>query len=271
MCRLTAYVGPEIPLENIIVRPNHSLLIQSHDANEAKLNVNGDGFGIAWYGYLPEPGLYKDVLPAWSDANLPHICRLVRSRLFLAHVRASTIGGISRENCHPFVNGRWSFMHNGGIDNFEFMRRGVENLIDEDIYRSRLGNTDSELFFLLMLTNGLDKDPQSATERTISQFMCLAKLCPASCLPVHLTCVFSDGERIFGFRYASDGECPSLYMSESLDHGGYAFASEPLEGSSGRWHQVKPGMMVELSADRVRMTKLAVHALEGSALMQRAG
>lgn len=49
MCRLTAYLGPDIPLERIIVLPSHSLLQQSQQANEAKLAVNGDGFGIAWY------------------------------------------------------------------------------------------------------------------------------------------------------------------------------------------------------------------------------
>ena len=29
--------------------------------------VNADGFGLAWYGERPEPGLYRDVMPAWSD------------------------------------------------------------------------------------------------------------------------------------------------------------------------------------------------------------
>ena len=38
MCRIAAYVGPEIPLENIIVRPKHSLLAQSQNATEAKLS-----------------------------------------------------------------------------------------------------------------------------------------------------------------------------------------------------------------------------------------
>ncbi|MFT5067032.1 MAG: hypothetical protein ACI9TA_002659, partial [Reinekea sp.] len=37
MCRIAAYTGPEIPLENIIVRPAHSLLEQSQHASEAKL------------------------------------------------------------------------------------------------------------------------------------------------------------------------------------------------------------------------------------------
>ena len=50
MCRLAAYIGPEIPLENIVTAPRHSLLSQSKDAYESKVSTNGDGFGIAWYG-----------------------------------------------------------------------------------------------------------------------------------------------------------------------------------------------------------------------------
>lgn len=47
MCRLAAYLGPRRPLADVIVAPRHSLLVQSQDAQEAKLAVNGDGFGIA--------------------------------------------------------------------------------------------------------------------------------------------------------------------------------------------------------------------------------
>ena len=36
MCRLAAYVGPQIPLENIVTAPQHSLLFQSKDAYELK-------------------------------------------------------------------------------------------------------------------------------------------------------------------------------------------------------------------------------------------
>lgn len=45
MCRLFAYLGPDIPLGQIVVEPSHSLLEQSQSATEAKLAVNGDGFG----------------------------------------------------------------------------------------------------------------------------------------------------------------------------------------------------------------------------------
>ena len=128
MCRWAAYIGEEVFLEDIVTAPCHSLIAQSHCAREAKSPTNGDGFGIAWYGDRPEPGLYRDILPAWSDPNLKSLCRQIKSDLFLAHVRASTGGATSRANCHPFVSGRWSFMHNGQIGGFERIRRGAGEL-----------------------------------------------------------------------------------------------------------------------------------------------
>ena len=237
MCRLAAYAGPSIPLENIIVRPRHSLLEQSQHATEAKLAVNGDGFGIAWYDQSDEPGLYRDVLPAWSDGNLTSLCRMVRSRLFLAHVRASTVGETSRQNCHPFSFGRWSFCHNGQVPHFPAIERDLEQALPDTLYRARLGTTDSEMIFLTLLANGLEDDPQGAMDTTIAQL-------GSGVQPVKITCVFSDGQTLFGFRYASDGPAPTLYSSHTLDNGGKAFASEPLDG--GSWDEVPHGKIVTL-------------------------
>lgn len=249
MCRLAAYLGTEIPLENIIAKPKHSLLVQSLDAQEAKLRVNGDGFGIAWYGHQTEPGLFKDVLPAWADTNLQSICRLVKARLFLAHVRAATTGATSRDNCHPFSCGRWSFMHNGNIGDFTRIRRELEMLIDEDYYACRKGTTDSELFFLLLMTNGLNTDPQAALDKTLSQVLDIAARRTTGEKPIRLTCVFTEGEKLYAFRFADDGQAPTLYLSECLDHGGRAFASEPLEGACARWRAVEPDKLYVLSCD----------------------
>ena len=167
MCRLSAYLGPEIPLQNIVVLPKHSLLEQSQAATEAKLAVNGDGFGVAWYKDGELPGQYRDVLPAWSDGNLTSLCRMISSSLFLAHVRASTSGETARVNCHPFTYGRWSFMHNGNVPNINGFRRKAEGLLSDDLYFAKKGTTDSELIFLLLLANGLDTDPLQAVQRTL--------------------------------------------------------------------------------------------------------
>ena len=149
MCRWAAYRGEPLYLEELVSSPAHSLIEQSHCATRAKTATNGDGFGIAWYGDRPEPGRYRDILPAWSDCNLRSIARQIRSPLFLAHVRAATTGATRRDNCHPFVHGHWSFMHNGQVGGFETFRKQADMCIPDALYRHRKGATDSEVLFLL--------------------------------------------------------------------------------------------------------------------------
>ena len=230
MCRIAAYTGPEIPLENIVVRPAHSLLTQSRHATEAKLAVNGDGFGIAWYGPDGELGLYRDVLPAWADDNLTNLCRMVRSHHFIAHIRASTVGETNRSNCHPFTYQNWSFCHNGQIPHFAKIRRQLEAALPDALYARRKGSTDSELIFLTLLAHGLQRDPQRAVAATLN-----AIGPDLSEGPIKLTLVFSDGDRLYAFRHASAGPAPTLYVSGVLDNGGRAVASEPLCGVAENW------------------------------------
>ena len=244
MCRLAAYSGPPIPLERIVIAPRHSLLEQSQSATEAKLAVNGDGFGIAWYGDDERPGLYRDVLPAWSDGNLPSICRLVKSHMFLAHVRASTTGETSRVNCHPFTYKNWSFAHNGQIGNFVLIRRQLEANLPDELYNIRRGTTDSELLFLLLLSNGLEANPKRACEQVISL---LSQMQRNECEPTRLACVFSDGISLYGFRHSSDQKSPTLYLSSRLDSGGHAIASEPLDGNGALWTSVSENQFVALN------------------------
>jgi len=117
MCRWIAYRGETTALEDYVTEPAHSLISQSIHAMESTASVNGDGFGLGWYGKHPEPGLYREIRPAWSDENLRYLCRHLQSHLFFAHVRAATGTAITRANCHPFACGKWLFMHNGFLGN----------------------------------------------------------------------------------------------------------------------------------------------------------
>ena len=238
MCRLAAYIGEEIPLEQMIVQPRHSLLEQSHHANEAKLSVNGDGFGFAWYFGAQEPGLYRDVLPAWSDGNLSSLCRAVSAPLFLAHVRASTEGEVIRTNCHPFVYQNWSFAHNGRIGGFSRIRRSLEASLPDLLYHRRRGTTDSELFFLLLLSNGLCDDVLGAVRLTLDVIRKAQNSVGGVGEPNRLTCIFSDGTRVYGLRTACDGRSPTLYFSDHPDFPGTLLASEPLDGRRDQWTRV---------------------------------
>lgn len=244
MCRLAAYLGPDRPLSDVIVAPSHSLLVQSQEAAEAKLSVNGDGFGIAWYGQKSEPGLFKDVLPAWSDSNLLSLCEHISSRLFLAHVRASTEGETARANCHPFTYKNWSFMHNGQTGSFSKLRRSLEQTLPDDLYDLRKGSTDSELIFLLLIDAGLETDPSKACDRVIELMKRASQ--DADVMPFfRMTCLMSDGETLFGFRYASDGRCPTLYMSDGFLDGGLVVASERLGGIEEDWDEIVPNRLVQ--------------------------
>ena len=169
MCRWIAYRGETITLERYVTAPAHSLVVQSMRALEGNASTNGDGFGLGWYDANdPAPGLYREVRPAWSDENLRHLCRHIRSHLFFAHVRASTGTPTTRPNCHPFAYGRWMFMHNGQVGDWSLIRRRVEALIPDELYKARVGTTDSEAVFLAILGAGAETDPVAATLRTLA-------------------------------------------------------------------------------------------------------
>ena len=252
MCRWAAYTGKPIFLEDIVSRPGHSLIHQSHCATECHTAINADGFGLAWYGERPEPGLYRDVLPAWSDPNLRSLTAQVKSGLFLAHVRASTGTATSRNNCHPFVHGRWSFMHNGQVGGYEFFRRDADMLIPDALYPHRKGATDSEALFLVAVAEGLDADPCAALERASARFIALAMAKGA--LPhLRMTAALSDGQRLYAVRYATDAAAPSLYYRWSGSRGGMAVVSEPLESEEGGWTEVPPASFCTFEGDAVRV------------------
>lgn len=254
MCRWAAYLGEQVFLEDIVTAPCHSLIAQSHCAQEAKTATNGDGFGLAWYGEREEPGLYRDILPAWSDPNLISLCRQIRSGLFLAHVRASTGGATSRANCHPFVSGRWSFMHNGQIGGFAKIRRALENSIADGLYDQMGGTTDSELFFLIMLDEGLAIDPQGATARATLRVMEAARKAGVDAA-LKLTAAFADGERLHAVRYATDGTAPTLYTT-AMRHG-RCIVSEPFDREGAEWQAIPPGSFVTATMDGLSIRPFA--------------
>lgn len=235
MCRILAYTGRPILLEDLVCRAEHSIVHQALAAFEGKTRTNGDGFGIGWYGERPEPGCYRETLPAWSDDNLRSICAQVRSGLFFAHVRASTEAAVARVNCHPFVHGKWMFMHNGQIGGHHVIRRRVEALIPDEYYGRRAGSTDSEAIFLAALGQGLEEDPVGAVARTIRLILDIQKDAGITEAFRFAACV-SDGERLWAFRWSSDRILPTLYLSDRLD--GTIIVSEPLDGSTDTWHEV---------------------------------
>ena len=162
----------------------------------------------------PAPGLYREVRPAWSDENLRHLCRHIRSHLFFAHVRASTGTPTTRPNCHPFAYGRWLFMHNGQVGDWSLIRRRVEALIPDELYKARIGTTDSEAVFLAILGAGAETDPVAATMRTLATLTDMVRASGTKD-PLRFTSALSDGENLYAFRYSNNDTPNTLYYRES--------------------------------------------------------
>ena len=251
MCRWIAYRGETIPLERYVTAPSHSLVVQSLKALESAANINGDGFGLGWYGEHDEPGLYREVRPAWSDENLRNLCRHIKSSLFFAHVRASTGTPTTRPNCHPFAHGRWLFMHNGQLGDWSLIRRHVEALIPDAYYASRVGTTDSEAAFLAILGAGADQDPIAATMRTLEVINDLVAASGTK-EPLRFTAALSDGKSLYAFRYANNDTANTLYYREF--GGSVVVVSEPLDMERALWKPVPPShMIVVQGGDKVRL------------------
>lgn len=227
MCRWAAYIGSPVFIADSVSAPKHSLIAQAREAEECKTTINADGFGIAWYAHCREPGLYRDVYPAWSDPNLMAIAQQIKSPLFLAHVRASTGAAISRNNCHPFAHKTWSFMHNGQISGFDTLRKHFDMAIPDALYDGRKGSTDSEVLFLIAMGQGLENTPRLALERTalIVRDIACAQNHPAR---LRMTLAISDGETLYALRYASNDNPPSLYCRRSAENDGWIVVPEPL-------------------------------------------
>ncbi|MBC7480922.1 MAG: class II glutamine amidotransferase [Rhizobacter sp.] len=247
MCRLVAYLGSPIYLQDLVCAPQHSLLRQALRAEEAKTVTNGDGFGVGWYGEGDEPGVYREVMPAWSDENLHALCATVRSRLFFAHVRAATAGGIARHNCHPFRHGRWMFMHNGQIGGYARVRRQLEAQLPDSLYTARRGATDSELLFLLAMARiDTGEPPEEAMQAVLDATLALMRAQGVDD-PLRFAAALSDGEQVFAFRFASDERPPTLYVGQCEQ--GSIVASEPLDSTPDHWRSVPANGWVRMAAN----------------------
>ena len=253
MCRWLAYSGSPVMLEELLFTPLHSLIDQSLHSRFGATTTNGDGFGLGWYGVGDTPGVFHGVEPAWNDRNLRDLARHLESQLVFAHIRASTGTAIQQTNCHPFRFGRWLWMHNGSIADFPTVKRDLALAVDPSLFPLIEGSTDSELFFFLALTFGLQEDPQHAVERAVG-FIEETGHRQGVEYPIQMTVATTDGSSMWALRYSSEGNSRSLFSSTAVDvlreqypdnpvlhrlsSDTRLVVSEPLGDLAGAWNEV---------------------------------
>jgi glutamine amidotransferase len=239
-------------MDKVLYGPQHSLIEQSLESRMGAEPTNGDGFGIGWYSQYG-PGTFKSMEPAWNDRNLRQLAGHVESHLFIAHVRATTGTPVQQTNCHPFSHGKWLFAHNGVVADWLQVKRDLVLAVDPELYPFIEGTTDSEVLFFLALTLGLEDDPPAAIARTLGMVEEVGHQHGVE-FPFQGTIVTTDGERLWAFRYSSEGKSRSLFFStkyetlkelypddarlDLFDEDTRVVVSEPLGDLPGVWNEV---------------------------------
>ena len=253
MCRWLAYSGSPVLLEDLLYKPDHSLVVQSLHSRMGAEETNGDGFGVGWYGDRATPGVFRSIEPAWNDRNLREIAGHITSPRVFAHVRASTGSPVQQTNCHPFRHGHWLWMHNGFVNGFATLKRDLALAVAADLYAEMEGTTDSELMFFLAQTFGLEADPVTAVARVVGliEETAVAHGVPH---PMQMTVATTDGQTTWAFRYSSAHQSRSLFHStdistlrhqypdnptlHELSDDARLVVSEPLGDLKGAWREI---------------------------------
>lgn len=255
MCRLAAYLGPELMLKQLLDEDPNSLITQSWASQELQgTSLNADGFGFGWYLDEGEPARYTSTLPIWSDTNLPGLAQSLKRSLWLAYVRSATPGqALSRDNTQPFVNGRLMCMHNGRIDDFNHgPRAALHEFLQADIAAGIQGNTDSEYLFAVFrqhyAASGELQTALHESNQSLEQIL--------AGKPALVNMIISDGNVIAACRHAFNGaHCPSLYYTDSHPaySDGLVIASERFSHHE-QWQEVGAHSLLLVNADKTIKT-----------------
>ncbi len=277
MCRWLAYSGSPVLMEDLLYKPEHSLIVQSMHSTMGAETTNGDGFGVGWYGSRETPGVFRSTEPAWNDRNLRDLAAHVSSPRVFAHIRAAIGSSVQQTNCHPFRHGRWLWMHNGYLDGFRAMKRDLAMAVDPDLFAEIEGSTDTEMLFHLALTFGLEDDPVTATARAVGLVEETARRHGIG-YPVQMTVATTDGDTTWAFRYSTEGRSRTLYHSTDVSTLRHQYpenpmlhllsddtrivVSEPLGNLRGAWREVPEASCVVIRGGTEEIVPFAPVSVE---------
>ena len=176
MCRVLAYYGAPVPLDELLFDPDSSLVSQAYAPQMLEM-LNLAGFGmVAWDDAsfsAEKPFVYKTTQLPFFDRNLRALSSKVRARCLLAHVRGvahSHRATVNEQNVHPFQfpGTRLSLAHNGDLAQFALMKYDLLEHIRPEIARVIAGTTDSEWIFALLVSRLRDPAHVESAEELLA-------------------------------------------------------------------------------------------------------
>lgn len=246
MCRHLGYLGPPVPLAELLLDPAHSLLEQSWAPNDMRGGgtVNADGFGAGWFRADGTTGAYRNGAAMWTDTSFPALARDVRASAVVAAVRSATTGmPVGPELCAPMTDGRWLFSHNGKVGGWpDSLAKLAGRLDPAELLTAQ--PTDSAVLWALLRRRLADGDePETAMAELVREVHAAA---PDS----RLNLLLGDGNRIVATTWTH-----SLWVCREPDS--VTIASEPF-GRSDRtpWVEIPDRCLVVADTEHTEVVSL---------------
>jgi glutamine amidotransferase len=228
VCRHLAWLGAPRSLADLLLRPEHSLLVQSYAPRRQRNGrMNADGWGVGFYpDSQPEPARWRSSRPLWSDQSFASVAPTISSACVLAAVRSATMGMPLEETAAaPFQAGRWLLSHNGVVDRALLgPHPAAESVCDSAELAAHVFESGPEQVGEFVAKLGA-RDPSA-----------------------RLNLLVTDGNRILATAWND-----TLSVLRTDD--GVAVASEPYDDDP-RWSDVPDHHLVDVTADGVTLIGL---------------
>jgi glutamine amidotransferase len=162
------------------------------------------GWGVGFYQF-GEVLLRRRPLDERETIQPPQLVEQLKTDLLIGHVRNPTVGNLRTENTHPFRFRQWLFAQTGTLQRFDTLRARLLEAQPDFLTPNVRGDTDSELFFYLVLSylhdqgqlelGGASRASIGAALRSTLGFV--DRLCDEQGLPQQLgDALLTDGEHL---------------------------------------------------------------------------
>jgi predicted glutamine amidotransferase len=186
------------------------------------------GWGMAVYDRDGgEPSCVRFPEAAFSDDGFTDATNM-RGRIFNAHLRRATMGGLTLDNTHPFCLGPYSFCHNGTVLHFP-------RLLEFGVPKPN-GTTDSEHMFNYLITHLDRRDVVGSLRHLVEGVIGRSQFSG-------LNFLFSDGDKLYAYRLG-------VFELHWLHRPGQLLVASERITDEG-WHSVAQDVLLTLDPDDV--------------------
>ncbi|MFG2554713.1 class II glutamine amidotransferase [Streptomyces sp. NPDC048581] len=211
-----------------------------------------DGWGIAaWPGQGTGLRIVKDTAPAADTRLWGTVLTGTLTDAALLHLRlASPDLPIVPGNTHPFTAGSLAFAHNGFFTPYD----ALDGLIDADLLARAAGSTDSERYFLRVLTLLGEEDPADALAQAAADIRARASFASLNCLLLTEQALYAYSEEDPESEVSRRRGPDFFRLRYRADEDRVVVASSGVPQPDGDWHVLPYRRVLEIHRSSLRVS-----------------